>query len=274
MPSSPRPPTPRLKLRLRPTRSAHAGDQRTRCLGIPLGIKDLFCTEGVQDHPPPPAFLQGFRPTYESTVTSNLVARGRGVPGQDRTWMSSPWAHRMNHAYYGPVVQPVAVQRKPRQSRSGAGRSQVVDRARRCRASFALGRTGTDTGGSIRQPAAFSGIVGLEADLWPLLSLGRGRVRVQPGPGRSDGALGPRLRHHARLDGGHDPMDSTSVDTAVPDYDAPTERRRQGPDDRHPSRVPRRRHARRNRRALGSGIAWLNAGRRRDRRYVSLPHTQ
>jgi aspartyl-tRNA(Asn)/glutamyl-tRNA(Gln) amidotransferase subunit A len=120
--------------------------------GLPLAIKDLFCTEDVLttagSH-----ILDGFHPTYESTVTRNLWAAGAvmlGKTNMDEFNMTS---------YYGPVENPWRARgdNRPLTPGGSSGGSAAIVAAR-----GALGAIGTDTGGSIRQPASFSGIVGLK----------------------------------------------------------------------------------------------------------------
>jgi len=125
--------------------------------GIPLAIKDLFCTEGV---PTTAAshILEGFAPPYESTVSANLWADGAVMLGKtnlDEFAMGSS----NETSYFGPCINPWrragdTTQLVPGGS-SGGSVSAVAAR-------LALGATGTDTGGSIRQPAAFTGLVGLK----------------------------------------------------------------------------------------------------------------
>src|SRR4051794_11820010 len=121
--------------------------------GIPLGIKDLFATEGV-DTTAGSRILKGFRPPYESTVTANLRRAGAGMLGKlnmDEFAMGSS----NETSAYGPVISPWRrkgsnVGLTPGGS-SGGSAAAVA-------AGIAPGVTGTDTGGSIRQPAAFVGI--------------------------------------------------------------------------------------------------------------------
>ena len=126
--------------------------------GIPLGIKDLFCTEGVRttagSH-----ILDGFKPTYELTVTANLWRDGAVMLGKlnmDEFAMGSS----NETSYYGPVVTPW--RRTRRRTRRWCRAARPAARRRRSRRGSALGATGTDTGGSIRQPAAFTGTVGIK----------------------------------------------------------------------------------------------------------------
>src|SRR6202023_1184836 len=125
--------------------------------GIPLGIKDLYCTEGVQttagSH-----LLEGFVPPYESTVTKNLWRDGAVMLGKlnlDEFAMGSS----NETSYFGPVISPW----RRMGSNAGlvpggsSGGSAAAVAARLC-----FGATATDTGGSIRQPAAFTGTVGIK----------------------------------------------------------------------------------------------------------------
>ena len=125
--------------------------------GLPLAIKDLFCTEGVRttacSH-----ILDNFVPPYESTVTANLWRNGAVLIGKtnaDEFAMGSS----NETSYYGPVVSPW--RRRGAQTKlvpgGSSGGSAAAVAARVC-----VGAIGTDTGGSIRQPAAFCGIVGLK----------------------------------------------------------------------------------------------------------------
>jgi aspartyl-tRNA(Asn)/glutamyl-tRNA(Gln) amidotransferase subunit A len=125
--------------------------------GLPLAIKDLFCTKGILttagSH-----ILDGFKPPYESTVTAQLWREGAvmlGKTNMDEFAMGSS----TTTSHYGPTENPW---RRPGDNRplvpggsSGGSAAAVASRV-------ALGATGTDTGGSIRQPASFCGIVGVK----------------------------------------------------------------------------------------------------------------
>jgi aspartyl-tRNA(Asn)/glutamyl-tRNA(Gln) amidotransferase subunit A len=131
-----------------------AGDAPAMC-GIPLGIKDLFCTKGVATQAAS-RILEGFRPEYESTVTQNLWDAGAVMLGKlsmDEFAMGSS----NESACYGPVVNPWKVDERALTPGGSSGGSAAAVAADLC-----LAATGTDTGGSIRQPAAFTGIVGIK----------------------------------------------------------------------------------------------------------------
>jgi len=182
--------------------------------GIPVAIKDLYCTDGVlttaASH-----ILDGFVPPYESTVTANLLEAGTVMLGKtnlDEFAMGS--ANVTSH--YGPVKNPWTLDdgkdRVPGGS-SGGSASAVAG-------NLALGAIGTDTGGSIRQPASFSGIVGMKptygrCSRWGIVAFASSLD--QPGP------MTKTVRDAAiMLAGmaGHDPRDSTSAPVAVPDFAA------------------------------------------------------
>ena len=200
---------------------ADAADERikageARALeGVPLAIKDLFCTEGVAttaaSH-----ILEGFTPPYESTVTQNLWDAGAvmlGKTNMDEFAMGSS----NTTSYFGPVENPWrrAGDNRPLVPGGSSGGSAAAVAAHLC-----AGATGTDTGGSIRQPAAFCGVVGLKPTYGRCSRYGIVAFASsldQAGPITRtvrDGAL--LLRHMA----GFDARDSTSVEREVPDFEA------------------------------------------------------
>jgi aspartyl-tRNA(Asn)/glutamyl-tRNA(Gln) amidotransferase subunit A len=183
--------------------------------GIPIAIKDLFCTAGIlttaASH-----ILDGFRPTYESTVTTNLWRAGAvnlGKTNLDEFAMGSS----NETSYYGPVINPWRRRGDNRQlvpgGSSGGSAAAVA-------AGFAMGATGTDTGGSIRQPASLAGIVGLKptygrCSRWGIVAFASSLDQAGP--------MTRTVRDAAIMLGamaGHDPKDSTSADVPVPDYEA------------------------------------------------------
>lgn len=182
--------------------------------GIPLAIKDLFCTEGVlttaASH-----ILDGFKPAYESTATANLWQAGAVMLGKlnlDEFAMGSS----NETSYYGPAINPWRGQDGTKLVPGGSSGGSAAAVA----AGFALGATGTDTGGSIRQPASLCGITGIKptygrVSRWGIVAFASSLDQAGPMT-RSvrDAAL--MLQAMA----GFDPKDSTSVDTPVPDYAA------------------------------------------------------
>jgi aspartyl-tRNA(Asn)/glutamyl-tRNA(Gln) amidotransferase subunit A len=183
--------------------------------GMPLAIKDLFCTKGVlttaASH-----ILDGFKPPYESTVTQNLWDAGAVMLGKlnlDEFAMGSS----TTTSFYGPTENPWRRDGDNRALVPGgsSGGSAAVVAAR-----AALGATGTDTGGSIRQPASFVGIVGLKptygrCSRWGTIAFASSLDQAGPMT-RSVRDAAIMLQAMA----GHDPKDSTSAPQAVPDFEA------------------------------------------------------
>ncbi|MCF8496076.1 MAG: Asp-tRNA(Asn)/Glu-tRNA(Gln) amidotransferase subunit GatA [Alphaproteobacteria bacterium] len=181
--------------------------------GIPLAIKDLFCTDGVQttaaSH-----ILEGFIPRYESTVTANLLRDGAVFLGKTNLDEFAMGSSNMT-SYFGNVINPWKrtgddTDLVPGGS-SGGSVAAVAARA-------AMGATGTDTGGSIRQPAGFTGIVGLKptygrCSRWGVVAFASSLDH--PGPfARTVKDTALLLNSMA----GYDPKDSTSANLPVPDY--------------------------------------------------------
>ena len=186
--------------------------------GLPLGIKDLYCTKGVQttagSH-----ILEGFTPTYESTVTQNLWDAGAVMLGKlnlDEFAMGS--ANITSH--FGNVESPW---RKPGDNRPLVPGGSSGGSAAAVAAHAAIAATGTDTGGSIRQPASFTGIVGIKptygrCSRWGIVAFASSLDQAGPMTRSvTDAAI------MLGVMAGHDPKDSTSVDIAVPDYRAALE---------------------------------------------------
>jgi aspartyl-tRNA(Asn)/glutamyl-tRNA(Gln) amidotransferase subunit A len=182
--------------------------------GLPLGIKDLFCTEGVRTtacaH-----ILENFVPTYESTVTANLWRDGAVLLGKlnnDEFAMGSS----TENSYFGPAVSPW--RRRGADAKLVPGGSSGGSAAA-VAANLCVGATGTDTGGSIRQPAAFCGIVGIKptygrCSRWGIVAFASSLDQAGPFARTvSDCAI--LLRSMA----GHDPRDTTCADLPVPDYE-------------------------------------------------------
>ncbi len=183
--------------------------------GAPLAIKDLFCTEGVETTASS-KILEGFKPPYESTVTRRLFGAGAAMVGKtslDEFAMGSstetcaysktvnPWRANGSNAALTPGGS------------SGGSASAVA-------ADLCLGATGTDTGGSIRQPAALTGTVGVKGTYGLCSRFGVVAFASSldhPGP------IAKTVKDAALLLGvmaGHDPNDATSLDVEIPDYAA------------------------------------------------------
>ncbi|WP_029006908.1 Asp-tRNA(Asn)/Glu-tRNA(Gln) amidotransferase subunit GatA [Azospirillum halopraeferens] len=186
--------------------------------GLPIAVKDLFCTRDVlttaASH-----ILDGFHPQYESSVTTNLWRDGAVMLGKVNLDEFAMGSANIT-SYYGDVVNPWspgdagAWERRLVPGGSSGGSAAAV--AARC----ALGATGTDTGGSIRQPAAFAGIVGIKptygrCSRWGIVAFASSLDQAGPMTRTvRDSAI--MLRSMA----GFDPKDSTSVDMPVPDFEA------------------------------------------------------
>jgi len=183
--------------------------------GIPVAVKDLFCTEGVRttacSH-----ILNNFIPSYESTVTAQLWRDGAvmlGKTNNDEFAMGS--SNETSH--FGPVTSPWRRRgaNAPLVPGGSSGGSAAAIAAQLC-----LGATGTDTGGSIRQPAAFTGTVGVKptygrCSRWGIVAFASSLDQAGP--------FARTVRDSAillRSMAGHDPKDTTSVDREVPDYEA------------------------------------------------------
>ena len=193
-----------------------AGKPLGKMAGVPIGMKDLFCTEGVQttaaSH-----ILEGFVPTYESTVSANLWKAGAGMLGKlnmDQFAMGSS----NETSYFGNVISPW------RRNDGGnaalapggsSGGSSSAIAARLCPAA-----TGTDTGGSIRQPAAFVGISGIKptygrCSRWGVVAFASSLDQAGP-MARDVRDCAIMLEAMA----GFDPKDSTSLDLTVPAWES------------------------------------------------------
>jgi aspartyl-tRNA(Asn)/glutamyl-tRNA(Gln) amidotransferase subunit A len=256
--------------------AAHATDLRRangeplgKMGGVPIGMKDLFATKGVQttaaSH-----ILEGFVPEYESTVSHKLWEAGAGMLGKlnlDQFAMGSS----NETSYFGNVVSPWRTTdggNAPLAPGGSSGGSSTAVAARLCPAA-----TGTDTGGSIRQPAAFTGITGIKptygrCSRWGIVAFASSLDQAGP-MARDVRDCAIMLEAMA----GFDPKDATSLDMPVPEWEAglspsmagkrvgvPSEYRMDGMD----ADVAR---------SWDEGIAWLkDAGA--EIVEISLPHTR
>lgn len=188
--------------------------------GMPIANKDLFCTEGVRTTAGS-RILGPFVPPYESTVTANLLRDGAVFLGKTNLDEFAMGSSNITSAY-GSVENPWKRADDPRVRLVPGGSSGGSAAA--VAACLALGATGTDTGGSIRQPAAFCGIPGIKptygrCSRWGIVAFASSLDQAGPFARTvEDCAL--LLRSMA----GHDPKDSTSVDRPVPDYAASCKR--------------------------------------------------
>ena len=198
---------------------ARAADARLKAggapdlCGIPLGIKDLFCTRDVPSQAAS-NILTGFRPEYESTVTTRLWEAGAVMLGKlnmDEFAMGSS----NETSCYGNAVNPWKVDDRRLTPGGSSGGSAAAVAADLC-----LAATGTDTGGSIRQPAAFTGIVGIKptygrVSRWGIVAFASSLDQAGP--------MTKSVRDAAimlQAIAGEDPKDSTSAEIPVPDFEA------------------------------------------------------
>jgi aspartyl-tRNA(Asn)/glutamyl-tRNA(Gln) amidotransferase subunit A len=195
--------------------AADSGKVTGPLAGIPLGIKDLFATKGV-DTTAGSRILRDFKPPYESTVVANLRKAGAGMLGKlnmDEFAMGSS----NETSAYGPVISPW--RRKDGGNAALTPGGSSGGSAAAVAAGIAPGVTGTDTGGSIRQPAAFTGICGIKptygrCSRWGIVSFASSLDQAGP--------LAKTVRDCAILLGamaGFDPKDSTSLNEPVPDWE-------------------------------------------------------
>ncbi|MEL6411875.1 MAG: Asp-tRNA(Asn)/Glu-tRNA(Gln) amidotransferase subunit GatA [Pseudomonadota bacterium] len=191
-----------------------AGDAPDMC-GIPLGIKDLFCTKGVPSQAAS-GILNGFKPEYESTVSQNLADAGSVMLGKlnmDEFAMGSS----NETSVYGNAVNPWRAGNDPSALTPGGssgGSASAVS------ADLCLAATGTDTGGSIRQPAAFTGITGIKptygrCSRWGIVAFASSLDQAGP---MTKSVRDAAIMLEAMC--GHDIKDSTSSELAVPNFEA------------------------------------------------------
>ncbi len=193
---------------------AAKGDPLPPLAGVPMGIKDVLVTQGA----PSTAgskILQGYHPPYDSTAVARLEAAGAVLLGKTNCDEFAMGSSNENSAY-GPVRNPVDPQRVPGGS-SGGSAAAVA-------ANLAVATLGTDTGGSIRQPASFCGVVGVlptygRVSRYGLIAFASSLDRIGP--------FAANVHDAATLLGviaGHDPRDATSSPAPVPDFAAESEK--------------------------------------------------
>ena len=189
-----------------------AGDAPDMC-GLPIGIKDLFCTKGVPTQAAS-AILKGFKPEYESTVSQKLFDAGAVMVGKlnmDEFAMGSS----NETSTYGNAVNPWRVDGRYLTPGGSSGGSAAAVAAGTC-----LAATGTDTGGSIRQPAAFTGVTGIKptygrCSRWGIVAFASSLD--QAGPITKD-VRDAAIMLEAMC--GFDAKDSTSMNLTVPNFEA------------------------------------------------------
>ena len=250
--------------------------------GLPIGVKDLYATEGVHtqacSH-----ILDGFKPRYESTVTSQLWRDGAVMLGKlnmDEFAMGSA----NETSYYGPVASPWLPPNRDadwaRAALADPGKKGLLTpggssggSASAVAAHLCLAATASDTGGSIRQPAAFTGTVGIKptygrCSRWGMVAFASSLDQAGP--------IARTTRDCAIMLGsmaGHDPRDATSVDAPVPDYEAAVGRSIKGlrigiPREYRIDGMPAEIEA-----LWSRGVEWLRAAGA-EIVDISLPHTR
>jgi aspartyl-tRNA(Asn)/glutamyl-tRNA(Gln) amidotransferase subunit A len=243
-----------------------AGEDRP-LLGLPLAIKDLFCTEGVRTTAGS-RILEPFVAPYESTVTANLLRDGAVFLGKANLDEFAMGSSNMTSAF-GPVQNPWTRADGAALVPGGSSGGSCAAVAAR----MALGATATDTGGSIRQPASFCGIVGVKptygrCSRWGIVAFASSLDQAGP--------VARTVEDCAVLLGsmaGFDPRDSTSADRPVPDFAAACRRGVRGlrigvPREYRSDSMPAEIEA-----MWQQGLAWLRDGGA-EIVDVSLPHTK
>jgi aspartyl-tRNA(Asn)/glutamyl-tRNA(Gln) amidotransferase subunit A len=190
--------------------AAAKGDPLGPLAGVPVGIKDVLATQGI----PTTAgskILEGYRPPYDCTAVARMEAAGAVILGKLNCDEFAMGSSNENSAY-GPVRNPVAPDRVPGGS-SGGSAAAVA-------AQMAVATLGTDTGGSIRQPAAFCGVVGVlptygRVSRYGLFAFASSLDKIGPFTNNVQDAATV-----LQVIAGHDPLDATSSTSPVPDFSA------------------------------------------------------
>lgn len=183
--------------------------------GIPIGVKDLFCTKGVNSQAAS-NILKGFKPEYESTVTAKLFAEGAVMLGKTNMDEFAMGSANITSCY-GPCISPWKAEGDSELKRVPGGSSGGSASAVAARLGFMA--TGTDTGGSIRQPAAFTGIVGIKptygrCSRWGIIAFASSLDQAGPMTRTvRDAAISLNAM------AGHDPKDSTSARIELPEFE-------------------------------------------------------
>jgi aspartyl-tRNA(Asn)/glutamyl-tRNA(Gln) amidotransferase subunit A len=243
--------------------AAAKGDPLGPLAGVPVGIKDVLVMRGA----PATAgskILKGYQPPYDATAVSKLEAAGAVLLGKlncDEFAMGSS----TENSAYGPVRNPVDTDRVPGGS-SGGSAAAVA-------ANLAVATLGSDTGGSIRQPASFCGVVGVlptygRVSRYGLIAFASSLDRIGPFAGN--------VRDAATLlsvIAGHDVMDATSSPAPVPDYAAESDRPAEGLRVGVPAEYFGEGLDPEVRERIEQGIEWLKAAGCKVKP-ISLPHTR
>ncbi|MGE5189053.1 MAG: Asp-tRNA(Asn)/Glu-tRNA(Gln) amidotransferase subunit GatA [Gemmatimonadota bacterium] len=190
------------------------GKARGPLHGVPVGLKDIFCTRGIRTTCGS-RILSSFKPPYDAAVTEKVRAAGAillGKQNMDEFAMGSS----TETSHFGPTLNPWATDRIPGGSSGGTAAATA--------AGLCFAGVGTDTGGSIRQPASLCGVVGVKPTYGRVSRYGMIAFASSLDQGGPIARTVPDAAATLALIAGHDPRDSTSVNAPLPDYVAATGR--------------------------------------------------